>query len=99
MITESNSNTILNRTYSIGTEVTENKNNLVLAIAGGDGTLLWVTQVATEQGLVLNDGSLSFCILPFGTGNDLSQTMGWGKVAKPIWTVQVERLALNIINA
>jgi diacylglycerol kinase family enzyme len=48
---------------------------------------------------VLDDGSISFCILPYGTGNDLALVMGWGNQPKDIWTEQLQSLAQEVINA
>ena len=45
-------------------------------IAGGDGSVMWVVDE-----LIKNDIDLKRCacgIIPFGTGNDFSITLGWG---------------------
>jgi diacylglycerol kinase family enzyme len=73
--------------------------NIVVVTAGGDGTFMCLAQDAIDEGIVLNDGSISWCTLPFGTGNDLSQVLGWGKQPKAVWTTSIPTLALQILNA
>jgi diacylglycerol kinase family enzyme len=46
--------------------------SIVIVTMGGDGTFMFLAQDACREGLVLDDGTIAFCILPFGTGNDLS---------------------------
>ncbi|RKO87727.1 hypothetical protein BDK51DRAFT_29023, partial [Blyttiomyces helicus] len=46
--------------------------------AGGDGTFMWVLEELLAAGVDVNDPRMNFCTVPFGTGNDLSQVMGWG---------------------
>ncbi|KAI8998320.1 ATP-NAD kinase-like domain-containing protein [Gaertneriomyces semiglobifer] len=47
--------------------------------AGGDGTLMGVLEGMIEVGIDVNDPRVSFSVIPFGTGNDLSQVLGWGR--------------------
>ena len=61
-----------------------NKKKLILACAGGDGTLMFLAQDAVNQGIKLED--ITLCILPYGTGNDLAKTLGWGTQPKNLWT-------------
>lgn len=49
---------------------------LIMTVAGGDGTLMFLAKDAVEAGCKIEN--LTFCILPYGTGNDLAQTLGWG---------------------
>jgi diacylglycerol kinase (ATP) len=44
-----------------------------LLICGGDGTVSWAMDVATQCGI-----RPPLAILPLGTGNDLSRSLGWG---------------------
>ena len=44
-----------------------------LLVCGGDGTVSWAMDAATRCGIKPPMG-----ILPLGTGNDLSRTLGWG---------------------
>jgi diacylglycerol kinase (ATP) len=45
-------------------------------ICGGDGTVLWVVSSVIKAGVNPND--VSFGIIPIGTGNDFSRSLGWG---------------------
>ncbi|CDW72988.1 diacylglycerol [Stylonychia lemnae] len=74
-----------------------NHRRLVLAIAGGDGTMMFIAQDALQVGLSLDE--ISICVLPFGTGNDLSQIFGWGSQPKEIWTKKLKSLAIDILEA
>jgi diacylglycerol kinase (ATP) len=47
--------------------------NFKLLICGGDGTVSWAMDVATLCGI-----RPPMAILPLGTGNDLSRSLGWG---------------------
>ena len=59
--------------------------SIVIVTLGGDGTFMFLAQDACREGLILDDGTIAFCILPFGTGNDLSQVLGWGKSPRDEW--------------
>lgn len=45
-----------------------------IVVCGGDGTVAWVLNEVQAMGL---DDKVSVSILPIGTGNDLSRTLGW----------------------
>lgn len=48
-----------------------------ILVAGGDGTVGWIlTEIFKRQLSPLPE----VCILPIGTGNDLSRVLGWGAV-------------------
>ncbi len=50
-----------------------------MVVGGGDGTLIYLVDEMLEKGIdVLK---INFCVLPFGTGNDLAQVTGWGSDA------------------
>ena len=71
-----------------------------MATAGGDGTFMYLADDAHKAGIMLNEYShIQFCVLPFGTGNDTSQVLGWGAQPKPIWTQSLQILAQQIIDA
>jgi diacylglycerol kinase family enzyme len=68
-----------------------------MAIAGGDGSLMFLAQDAIEIGVDLND--LTMCVLPFGTGNDLAKTLGWGIRPKKEWMNKLKSLVTEIVNS
>lgn len=46
-------------------------------VAGGDGTVGWIsTEISKKKISPLPE----VCIMPIGTGNDLSRVLGWGAV-------------------
>lgn len=47
--------------------------------AGGDGTFMWSIDEICAAGVEIDDPRLHFSLIPFGTGNDLSQVLGWGR--------------------
>jgi len=68
-----------------------------MATAGGDGSLMFLAQDATLIGVDLND--LTMCALPFGTGNDLAQCLGWGIRPKKEWINKLKSLGTEIVNS
>lgn len=54
---------------------TKKKRNVIVVIAGGDGSIAkFVEDLANET---VDLSKIRFCLLPFGTGNDLAQFTGW----------------------
>lgn len=45
-------------------------------ICGGDGTILWVVEEVVKAGVDM--GKVCFGVIPIGTGNDFSRSLGWG---------------------
>ena len=70
---------------------------IILATAGGDGSLMYIAQDADDIGIDLND--ITLCVLPYGTGNDFAKTLGWGTSPKPEWTSKLSTLGKAIVNA
>ena len=56
------------------------KNKIRILIAGGDGTVLGVVEDLNKEGIPLN--RCTFGAMPFGTGNDLSHSLGFGNECK-----------------
>lgn len=46
-----------------------------ILVAGGDGTIGWILNTAFEMNI---KPMPEVCILPIGTGNDLSRVLNWG---------------------
>eukprot|EP00928_Gymnodinium_smaydae_P017906 TRINITY_DN16831_c0_g1_i1.p1 TRINITY_DN16831_c0_g1~~TRINITY_DN16831_c0_g1_i1.p1 ORF type:complete len:495 (-),score=110.30 TRINITY_DN16831_c0_g1_i1:141-1427(-) len=45
-------------------------------VGGGDGTVMWVITELVSHGIDV--GRVALGVIPFGTGNDFSRTLGWG---------------------
>lgn len=52
-----------------------------ILVAGGDGTIGWILNEIVRKKI---QPIPEVCILPIGTGNDLSRILGWGGVPPPI---------------
>lgn len=48
-----------------------------ILVAGGDGTIGWILNEIVKKNI---QPIPEVCILPIGTGNDLSRVLGWGGV-------------------
>lgn len=57
----------------------ENKVKFVICSAGGDGSFVWVLSNLLANRVDIKRSNLYFTVFGFGTGNDLSQTLGWGR--------------------
>ena len=55
-------------------------NKIKILIAGGDGTVLGIVEELNREGIPLN--RCTFGAMPFGTGNDLSHSLGFGNECK-----------------
>ena len=48
-------------------------------ICGGDGTIPWVLGRCLEEGI--NFQKITIGVVPIGTGNDFSRSLGWGSAS------------------
>jgi diacylglycerol kinase (ATP) len=48
-----------------------------MAVCGGDGTIMWAVTEMTKANI--DHSKVPMAVIPLGTGNDFSQTLGWGK--------------------
>ena len=47
---------------------------------GGDGSLsCFIDHLLKDEYLALNLNQVHFAAMPFGTGNDISRSLGWGR--------------------
>ena len=66
-------------TYSLSLEKTLNT-RIIVAVLGGDGSLGCFLDMITEDKYVAeNLNKIHFTPLPFGNGNDICISLGWGK--------------------
>lgn len=61
-----------------------------VVICGGDGTIPWVLSELYEAGMDLSQVVIG--ILPIGTGNDFSRSLGWGASGPKISRAQLRGL-------
>ena len=53
---------------------------IVVVVMGGDGSLgCFIDDITKDRVIGENLSQLVFVPLPFGTGNDLCRSLGWGK--------------------
>ena len=52
---------------------------MIIAVMGGDGSLSQTLKhLRTSEIINTHINKITFCSLPYGTGNDTGQTFGWG---------------------
>ena len=70
---------------------------------GGDGSLATTIKFLRKSLTIdasLQKGRISFCMLPFGTGNDGAQVFGWGSSPfNELWLQDVGTLMRDIVEA
>ena len=57
-------------------ELVEAHEDVVVVVCGGDGTILWVVEEVLKTGVPVE--RVRFGVIPIGTGNDFSRSLGWG---------------------
>lgn len=55
-------------------DIVQNKAKVCAICAGGDGTVKWILQLFARAKIQ----NVPLSIVPFGTGNDMSRSLGWG---------------------
>lgn len=60
-------------------EDVESRTKFIVCSAGGDGTFVGVLDNLLKYDISLEDSRIYYTVFGFGTGNDLSQSMGWGR--------------------
>ena len=65
---------------------------------GGDGTLMRVIDNIVGCDQSINIKELVFVLLPFGSGNDMAQTLKWGKNAEQNYLRNLDSI-VNEINS
>ena len=72
----------------------ESKSEPILIICGGDGTVMWVVTEMSSFGI--EHAKVPIGIIPLGTGNDFSQTLGWGKESPDLLSNNFEKLKKRV---
>ena len=62
----------------IGTLLKEDV-KLLICSAGGDGSFVSILEAMSRRGISVVHDNIYFSVFGFGTGNDLSQSMNWGR--------------------
>ncbi len=81
--------------YSGSTADTE----VILVTMGGDGSLgCFIDDISTDHYIAQNIFRVVFVPLPYGTGNDLSRSLGWGR-KEGAWAQDLEQLGRYMAEA
>ncbi len=72
----------------------EAKLKAIVIICGGDGTVMWVVSEFSRANIDASKTPIG--IIPLGTGNDFSQTLGWGKESPDILSNNYQKLKKRV---
>ena len=72
-------------------------NKIKILAAGGDGTTLWMVENLKKQGIPLE--RCIFGHIPLGTGNDLSNSLGFGGECKVGGIIDFQRVLYSYLTA
>ncbi|KRX07365.1 ATP-NAD kinase-like domain [Pseudocohnilembus persalinus] len=80
----------------------EGEKQVSVITCGGDGTVMWTTQVIKEANIDFDQ--IPMGIVPLGTGNDFSRSLGWGPSSDIPGLLKddckkLKKLALKMIHA
>lgn len=73
-------------------------NRIIIGSAGGDGTFVSILEKMDNTGINIENNNISFVTLPFGTGNDLAQALGWKRTISRRKTKYFKKFVEYIIN-
>ncbi len=80
-------------------EFKSEETQVMVAVCGGDGSLgRLLSELRKEDLLAPRLHEISFCLLPYGTGNDCAQAFGWGNDEGP-YADSVLNLATALVNS
>lgn len=65
-------------------ELNEKKAKTVVIVCGGDGTVMWVVSEMLKY--KVDPEVTPLAIIPLGTGNDFSRSLGWGGSSFLLWS-------------
>lgn len=72
---------------------------IILVTMGGDGMLgVFVDDISKDTYIAENMNHLIFVPLPYGTGNDISRSVGWGHREGP-WGRDLDSLVSSLMKA
>lgn len=78
----------------------EEMSEIIIAVMGGDGSLgCFIDDIVKDEYISKNMRHLIFVPLPYGTGNDLSRSLGWTNREQPSWGRNLEVLVNSLVTA
>jgi hypothetical protein len=72
------------------------KTVILVCSAGGDGSFVSILEAMQKRGIPLDHERIYFSVFGFGTGNDLSQSMNWGRYIPRKDTASFDAFAKHI---